>query len=163
MFWPWSSSWSRPSVRVVVSCSSANGWLRWFGSIWSVIVGHLLELGSRSSSRTPDERAAAVPRRLAGVFRPCEGWTTHKDRHERPARARLPPHRRHQRLHRLPRGRRARSRAGHPGRPRGLELDPAQDLPAGLVSTVVASLRPMLRLAKLEGDAAFAYVVTPTI
>jgi hypothetical protein len=31
------------------------------------------------------------------------------------------------------------------------------------VSTVVGSLRPMLKLSKLEGDAAFAYVVTPTV
>ena len=39
----------------------------------------------------------------------------------------------------------------------GVELDHAQDILADLVDTVVGSLRPMFRLAKLEGDAAFAY------
>ena len=39
----------------------------------------------------------------------------------------------------------------------GAELDHAQDVLADLVGTVVASLRPAFRLAKLEGDAAFAY------
>src|SRR3954465_9212696 len=53
--------------------------------------------------------------------------------------------------------------SGYTGYLAGVELDHAQDILADLVSTVVASLRPMLRLAKLEGDAAFAYVVTPTI
>jgi uncharacterized protein YndB with AHSA1/START domain len=37
------------------------------------------------------------------------------------------------------------------------ELDHAQDVLADLVGTVVGSLRPAFRLAKLEGDAAFAY------
>jgi uncharacterized protein YndB with AHSA1/START domain len=37
----------------------------------------------------------------------------------------------------------------------GVELDHAQDILADLVSTVVTSLRPAFRLAKLEGDAAF--------
>jgi len=37
----------------------------------------------------------------------------------------------------------------------GVELDHAQDILADLVSTVVTSLRPTFRLAKLEGDAAF--------
>jgi uncharacterized protein YndB with AHSA1/START domain len=53
--------------------------------------------------------------------------------------------------------------SGYTGYLAGVELDHAQDILADLVSTVVGSLRPMLRLAKLEGDAAFAYVVTPTI
>src|SRR3954465_7267718 len=53
--------------------------------------------------------------------------------------------------------------SGYTGYLAGVELDHAQDILLDLVSTVVASLRPMLRLAKLEGDAAFAYVVTPTI
>jgi uncharacterized protein YndB with AHSA1/START domain len=37
----------------------------------------------------------------------------------------------------------------------GVELDHAQDILADLVGTVVTSLRPTFRLAKLEGDAAF--------
>jgi class 3 adenylate cyclase/uncharacterized protein YndB with AHSA1/START domain len=37
----------------------------------------------------------------------------------------------------------------------GVELDHAQDILADLVGTVVTSLRPGFRLAKLEGDAAF--------
>jgi uncharacterized protein YndB with AHSA1/START domain len=37
----------------------------------------------------------------------------------------------------------------------GVELDHAQDILADLVGTVVTSLRPAFRLAKLEGDAAF--------
>lgn len=45
----------------------------------------------------------------------------------------------------------------------GVELDHAQDILADLVDTVVSSLRPTFRLAKLEGDAAFAYVVAETI
>jgi uncharacterized protein DUF2652/polyketide cyclase/dehydrase/lipid transport protein len=39
----------------------------------------------------------------------------------------------------------------------GAELDHAQDVLADLVGTVVGSLRPGFRLAKLEGDAAFTY------
>jgi hypothetical protein len=39
----------------------------------------------------------------------------------------------------------------------GAELDHAQDVLADLVGTVVGSLRPTFRLAKLEGDAAFVY------
>ena len=53
--------------------------------------------------------------------------------------------------------------SGYTGYLAGVELDHAQDILADLVTTVVGSLRPMLRLAKLEGDAAFAYVVTPTV
>ncbi|MBI3747906.1 MAG: DUF2652 domain-containing protein [Chloroflexi bacterium] len=45
----------------------------------------------------------------------------------------------------------------------GVELDHAQDILADLMDTVVGSLRPSFRLAKLEGDAAFAYAVTATI
>jgi hypothetical protein len=39
----------------------------------------------------------------------------------------------------------------------GTELAHAQDVLADLMDTVVSALRPPLRLAKLEGDAAFAY------
>ena len=39
------------------------------------------------------------------------------------------------------------------------ELDHAQDILADLVTTVVGALRPTFRLAKLEGDAAFAYML----
>jgi uncharacterized protein YndB with AHSA1/START domain len=39
----------------------------------------------------------------------------------------------------------------------GTELDHAQDVLADLIGTVVAALRPPMRLAKLEGDAAFVY------
>jgi len=53
--------------------------------------------------------------------------------------------------------------SGYTGYLAGVELDHAHDILADLVSTVVGSLRPMLRLAKLEGDAAFAYVVTPAV
>lgn len=45
----------------------------------------------------------------------------------------------------------------------GVELDHAQDILADLTDTVVRALRPTFRLAKLEGDAAFAYVVTETV
>jgi uncharacterized protein YndB with AHSA1/START domain len=45
---------------------------------------------------------------------------------------------------------------GYTGYLTGTELDHAQDVLADLMETVVAALRP-LRLAKLEGDAAFAY------
>jgi uncharacterized protein YndB with AHSA1/START domain len=39
------------------------------------------------------------------------------------------------------------------------ELDHAQDVLADLVGTVVGALRPTFRLAKLEGDAAFVYLL----
>lgn len=39
----------------------------------------------------------------------------------------------------------------------GVELDHAQDVLADLLGTVVGALRPAFRLAKLEGDAAFAF------
>ena len=45
----------------------------------------------------------------------------------------------------------------------GVELDHAQDILADLMDTVVGSLRPSFRLAKLEGDAAFTYALTATI
>ena len=45
----------------------------------------------------------------------------------------------------------------------GVELDHASDILADLMDTVVRSLRPAFRLAKLEGDAAFAYVITATV
>ena len=45
----------------------------------------------------------------------------------------------------------------------GTELDHAQDILADLMSTVVASLRPTLRLAKLEGDAVFVYAITDAV
>jgi len=45
----------------------------------------------------------------------------------------------------------------------GAELDHAQDILADLVNTVVASLRPTFRLAKLEGDAAFVYAIAERI
>lgn len=45
----------------------------------------------------------------------------------------------------------------------GAELDHAQDILADLVTTVVDRLRPTLHLAKLEGDAAFAYAITDSI
>jgi len=41
----------------------------------------------------------------------------------------------------------------------GSELDHAQDVLADLMTTVVGALRPAFRLAKLEGDAAFVYVM----
>ena len=43
------------------------------------------------------------------------------------------------------------------------ELDHAQDVLADLVGTVVGSLRPTFRLAKLEGDAAFAYLLAESL
>ena len=45
----------------------------------------------------------------------------------------------------------------------GSELDHAQDILADLMTTVVGALRPGFRLAKLEGDAAFAYSVTDRV
>ena len=45
----------------------------------------------------------------------------------------------------------------------GVELDHAQDILADLIDSVVRALRPPFRLAKLEGDAVFAYVATDTI
>jgi len=45
----------------------------------------------------------------------------------------------------------------------GVELDHAQDILADLMRTIVTTLQPGFRLAKLEGDAAFMYVVTDQI
>lgn len=45
----------------------------------------------------------------------------------------------------------------------GAELDHAQDVLADLMDTVVRSLRPSFRLAKLEGDAAFVYALTERV
>ena len=53
--------------------------------------------------------------------------------------------------------------AGYTGYLAGVELDHAQDILADLISTVVDSLRPTFRLAKLEGDAAFAYAITEKV
>jgi uncharacterized protein YndB with AHSA1/START domain len=53
--------------------------------------------------------------------------------------------------------------SGYTGFLAGAELDHAQDILADLMATVVGSLRPTFRLAKLEGDAAFVYVLADTI
>jgi uncharacterized protein YndB with AHSA1/START domain len=45
----------------------------------------------------------------------------------------------------------------------GVELDHANDIIADLMGTVVRGLRPPFRLAKLEGDAAFAYAVADKV
>jgi uncharacterized protein YndB with AHSA1/START domain/class 3 adenylate cyclase len=45
----------------------------------------------------------------------------------------------------------------------GVEIDHAQDVLADLLSTVVSTLRPAFRLAKLEGDAAFCFAPTEAI
>ncbi len=47
--------------------------------------------------------------------------------------------------------------SGYTGYLAGSELEHAQDVLADLVETMVGAMRPVLRLAKLEGDAAFAY------
>ncbi len=52
---------------------------------------------------------------------------------------------------------------GYTGFLAGAELDHAQDILAALMSTVVGAFRPGFKLAKLEGDAAFVYAITPTI
>jgi uncharacterized protein YndB with AHSA1/START domain len=53
--------------------------------------------------------------------------------------------------------------SGYTGYLAGVELDHAQDILADLMSTVVSGLRPTFRLAKLEGDAAFAYLLAETL
>ena len=53
--------------------------------------------------------------------------------------------------------------SGYTGYLAGVELDHAQDILADLVSTVVGAMRPTFRLAKLEGDAAFAYSLTAQV
>jgi uncharacterized protein YndB with AHSA1/START domain len=52
---------------------------------------------------------------------------------------------------------------GYTGFLAGAELDHAQDILADLMNTVVMSFRPTFRLAKLEGDAAFVYVIAPEL
>lgn len=53
--------------------------------------------------------------------------------------------------------------SGYTGYLAGVELDHAQDILADLMATVVGGLRPTLRLAKLEGDAAFTWVPAAAI
>lgn len=53
--------------------------------------------------------------------------------------------------------------AGYSGYLAGVELDHAQDILGDLIDTVVRALRPTLRLAKLEGDAAFVWVPTESV
>ena len=53
--------------------------------------------------------------------------------------------------------------SGYTGFLAGAELDHAQDILADLMGTVVTALRPTFKLAKLEGDAAFVYAITPTV
>jgi uncharacterized protein YndB with AHSA1/START domain len=53
--------------------------------------------------------------------------------------------------------------SGYTGFLAGAELDHAQDILADLMSTVVAAFRPTFKLAKLEGDAAFVYALTPAV
>jgi hypothetical protein len=53
--------------------------------------------------------------------------------------------------------------SGYTGYLAGVELDHAQDILADLMGTVVGALRPSFRLAKLEGDAAFVYVVAERV
>ena len=45
----------------------------------------------------------------------------------------------------------------------GVEIDHAQDILADLMGTIVNSLRPGYRLAKLEGDAAFMHAIAERI
>jgi hypothetical protein len=49
--------------------------------------------------------------------------------------------------------------SGYTGYLSGVELDHAQDILADLIETIVGSLRPSFHIAKLEGDAAFAFAV----
>jgi uncharacterized protein YndB with AHSA1/START domain len=50
--------------------------------------------------------------------------------------------------------------SGYTGFLAGSELEHAQDVLRDLIQAVVGTQRPLLRLAKLEGDAAFSYAVT---
>lgn len=45
----------------------------------------------------------------------------------------------------------------------GVELDHAQDIVADFMNTVVSALKPLFRLAKFEGDAAFVYAISDKI
>jgi hypothetical protein len=49
--------------------------------------------------------------------------------------------------------------SGYTGYLADVELDHAQDILADLIGAVVTALRPNFRLAKLEGDAAFTYMI----
>lgn len=53
--------------------------------------------------------------------------------------------------------------SGYTGYLTSAELDHAHDVLADLLETVIRGLRPMFRLAKLEGDAVFAYAVVTRI
>jgi uncharacterized protein YndB with AHSA1/START domain len=53
--------------------------------------------------------------------------------------------------------------SGYTGYLADVELDHAQDILADLIGAVVSALRPNFRLAKLEGDAAFTFMVEGTI
>jgi hypothetical protein len=53
--------------------------------------------------------------------------------------------------------------SGYTGYLAGVELDHAQDILADLIDTIVGALRPPFQLSKLEGDAAFVYLVAPTV
>lgn len=53
--------------------------------------------------------------------------------------------------------------SGYTGYLAEVELDHAQDVLADLIDTVVGSLRPAFKLAKLEGDAAFFYLAAETV
>ena len=53
--------------------------------------------------------------------------------------------------------------SGYTGYLAGVEIDHAQDILADLTTTIVSALRPGFHLAKLEGDAAFTYVITDRI
>jgi len=53
--------------------------------------------------------------------------------------------------------------SGYTGYLADVELDHAQDILADLIGAVVTALRPNFRLAKLEGDAAFTYMLAETV
>ncbi len=53
--------------------------------------------------------------------------------------------------------------SGYTGFLAGAELDHAQDILGDLMATVVNSLRPAFKLAKLEGDAAFVFTIAATV
>jgi uncharacterized protein YndB with AHSA1/START domain len=53
--------------------------------------------------------------------------------------------------------------SGYTGYLADVELDHAQDILADLVGAVVTALRPNFRLAKLEGDAAFTYMMAERV
>src|SRR5439155_4625255 len=53
--------------------------------------------------------------------------------------------------------------SGYTGYLADVELDHAQDILADLVGAVVTALRPNFRLAKLEGDAAFTFMLAETV